>query len=103
MRDKLLVALTRVVELLVSCGERSRAEWFREKLIILSKEHTDSARFQLTVRELRDLLGGMGSFSDLSLNPVPASGLTRQEARSQQWELVEDLDEAIRDLLVDLK
>lgn len=103
MKDKLLVTLTRVVELLVSCGERSRAEWFDEKLTVLNSEHTESARFQVALRELRGTLGGMGSLSDLSLNPAPASGLTRQEARSQQWGLVEDLDEAIRDLLADLE
>ena len=99
MRDKLLVTLMRIVELLRSCGERTRAEWFRERLAVLEGEHSESERFQEVIRELRGVLAGMGSLSDLSLNPTSASGLTRQEVRDQQWELVEDLDHAIAGLL----
>jgi hypothetical protein len=99
MRDKLLETLMRIVELLRSCGERTRAEWFREKLAVLEGEHSESQRFQDAIRELRGVLAGMGSLSDLSLNPTLASGLTRQEARDQQWELVDDLGDTIADLL----
>ena len=103
MRDKLLVTLMKIVELLTSCGERTRAEWFRGRLEVLKSERLESKKFQEVIHELHGVLAGMGSLSDLSLNPAPTSGLTRQEARNQQWDLVEDLDEAISGLLVDMR
>lgn len=100
MRDKLFETLEKIVELLETCGEQTRSEWFRQRLAVLKGQDSESVRFQAGVRELRSVLGGMGSFSDLSLNPGPSSGLTREEARTRQWDLAEDLDDAIRAQLI---
>lgn len=58
-----------------------------------------SAFGQLPIfKEIQGILAGMGSFSDLPLSPSPESGLTREQARLRQWDLVSEIDEAI-DLL----
>ncbi len=98
MKSKLLTTLAEIIGLLTSCGEMTRAEWFRQKLLVLEREASSSAGFQVVIGELRRILVGMGSLSDLSLTPVASSGLTRQEIRNLQWQLVEDLDGAIRAL-----
>lgn len=99
MREKLFTTLCRVIDLLGICGEKNRAEWFGARLEILIREPSHSERFQQLIRELRGVLAGMGSFSDLSLSPSSDVELSRQEARDLQWQLIDELDEAIGELL----
>jgi len=99
MKERLVSALGDVVELLLSCGLQSRADWFSLRLGVIRSSATSPEQLKITVREIRGIVAGMGSFTDLSLVPLKETGLTKDWARKKQWELADELDEVTGALL----
>ena len=62
---------------------------------VFLKNPVDSDSFQNDLREVKSIIGGMGSFSDLPMIPNEDSNLTKDEARKMQWTLADDLYEEI--------
>lgn len=97
MRDTLLNLISRTIELLKDCGWQDKASWFEEIRTVFETKSTETDVFQQKLNELDRILAGMGSFSDLSL--ASKSGkLSDQEVRRIQWELVEEIGDAINEL-----
>ena len=88
-----------IVRLLVLCGWDEKATWFRQKEARLRQLGEGSIAFKEELKELKNVIVGMGSFSDLPLYPKKDAGLTEQEARARQWDLTEELGNAIREAL----
>ncbi|MBC8029829.1 MAG: hypothetical protein H7Z16_06940 [Pyrinomonadaceae bacterium] len=99
MITKLDEVLRKIISLLRTCGVDKNAEWFEDRKDILARTQTESPEFQQTLLEIRNVIAGMGSFSDLSLIPLPSSGVTKDDAGRLQWDLAEELDEVIAELL----
>ena len=92
MSDAALVdALDELATLLRACNQSDHAKWTEERRALAAAATGD----QLTEvkKEVRGVLAGMGSLSDLYLVPEPGSGLDEAEARRRQFELVDRLDE----------
>jgi len=87
----LVVALDELANLLRACNQTDRARWTEERRALAAASTGD----QLTEvkKEVRGVLAGMGSLSDLYLVPEPGSGIDEGEARRRQFELVDRLDE----------
>jgi predicted secreted protein len=92
--EELARALGELERLLESCGEPDRAVWVRERRQVLEGDSADRKR---SIRaEIGDALVGMGSIHDAYLDPLPGSGLTRDEVRERQNALVDRIDRALR-------
>ena len=85
--------LSAIVRLLSNCGYSSQAEWFQQRLEIIRENEVTSAVSQEALLELRGIIAGMGSFSDLSLVPRAEVGLTRQQANALKCQLADRLDD----------
>lgn len=93
MSTELLETIKAVAELLQLCGWEDRAAWFNTRLDRLRQLHdAGNAQSLETLNEIKSVLSGQGSLTDLPLSPAPASGLSRDEARKRQWELAKRLD-----------
>lgn len=99
MKKRLKYLIEKVIGLLHQCGYNEKAEWFKEKLKIFNNCEVDSNEFQKNLREIKNILGGMGSFSDLSMVPGEGTNLSEDEARELQWKLSEELYDEIAKLL----
>ena len=75
----MVAALTELDELLRSCNLSEQAAWVRR------------ARDERNFQAVRYALAGMGSISDVSLNPPPGSGVTQAQAYDKRDELVRRL------------
>jgi len=73
--DELVAALDELDELLRKCNMLEQAAWIRR------------ARDDRDFQAVRHALAGMGSISDVSLNPPPGSRLTQREAYDKRDEL----------------
>ncbi len=92
---KIISILTEIVDLLKESNCPEPAKWYEEKIQHLKAAEPKSADFKKIIEEIENTLGGMGSFSDLSLNPSKNSKFTREQARNKQWELVEEFDKEV--------
>jgi hypothetical protein len=99
MNDKLCKLLTDASNLLEECGYHDKSKWFLERMNVLKNENNNSDIFKQTVIEIKSILGGMGSFSDLSMVPSPGAKISAEEARLRQWDLTEEIDDEICALL----
>ncbi len=97
--SSLIVTLSSIVRLLSNCGYSSQSEWFQQRLEIIRENDVTSAVSQKTLHELRGIIAGMGSFSDLSLVPHSEVGLTREQANALKWELADRLDGEVTELI----
>lgn len=95
MVSKIISIVEEIINLLAICGYTSQVEWFKERLEILSSNTSDSEIVHETLAEIRSVLGGMGSLSDLSMVPVDSSKMTREQANQLKWELIDLLDEEV--------
>lgn len=95
MKEEVDETLDEIIELLVACGAEGQADWFRSKQKVLRAAGRQSAEYRRELAELRGIIAGMGSFTDLSLQPGYGSRLTAREARERQWDLAERLGAAI--------
>jgi hypothetical protein len=87
----LVDALDELASLLRTCNQPDQARWTEERRAMAAAATGD----QLTEvkKEIRGVLAGMGSLSDLHLVPEPGSGLDKAEARRRQFDLVDRLDD----------
>ena len=91
-------ALASVIELLRKCRMSNKAEWFSERLQRISNDQSDKVLIEVA-KEVRSVIAGMGSYTDLSLQPSPESGLSEMDAQQMQWSLADDLDAATTRIL----
>lgn len=99
MNYKLCKLLTEASNLLEECGYHDKSKWFLERINILYNEDNNSDIFKRTALEIKSVLGGMGSFSDLSMIPEPGSTISAEQARLLRWDLSEEIDDEICVLL----
>lgn len=99
MIARLLELLIEIEQLLNACGYDDQANWFLERRTLLATEGLPEQRVRSVLTELRGIIAGMGSFSDLSMVPTSLTGLSREEARTRQWDLADELDEEIERML----
>jgi len=99
MKNKLIKLINQAIELLKQCGYHDKSAWMQNKLNIVMHEDITSESFRTTISEIKNIMGGMGSFSDLPMIPEPDSGISPEDARQLQWDLSEDIYEAISFLL----
>jgi hypothetical protein len=99
MKEQLIRTLKKAVDLLAACNLPSRADWFNSRMDVIQSDATSPELFDKTVREIRGIIAGMGSFTDLSLVPSRTSALTEETARRLQWEIADELDEATAGLI----
>ena len=96
MRSDVLDLIDQIVSLLITCGWKDKAEWFQAKRTALEQLKEDTSEFDGILKEVANILMGMGSFSDLPLVPVGGSSLTKEEARKLQWNLALRLSQLIK-------
>ena len=92
--EKIISLLEQTSKLLSECGATEKSNWFNEKIIELKNTNNHDLLI-----EINNILGGQGSFSDLSLIPGKESKLSQEEARNIQWELTEKLSEEISNVV----
>ena len=83
MKSKLLITLTKIVSLLTECGYDEKARWFSQERVILQKLQPHSPEFFGRLGRLKEILVGMGSFSDLPLYPKPGSKWSIEQLRAR--------------------
>lgn len=91
--DEIILLLNKAVWLLRECNYFDKANWFEEKISELNAGNKNETIN--TLREIKSILAGMGSFSDLPLMPEKGSNITHSDAREIQWDLVEQLGDKI--------
>lgn len=96
MKSDVLDLIDQIVSLLKTCGWKDKAEWFQARRTALEKLKEDTSAFNAALKEVANILMGMGSFSDLPLTPVAGSSLTKEEARKLQWDLSLRLSKLIK-------
>lgn len=99
MKTRLLETMAEIIELLTNCGEDDEASWFRSQLKVLRETDCASEESRRALAEVDNAIAGMGSFSDISLRPKKGSKLTARQAKDKQWALVEQLGDAIDELI----
>ena len=92
--EKIITLLEQASKLLSECGAMEKSQWFSDKINELQNTNSEN-----TLLEIKNILGGQGSFSDLSLIPGNESKLTPEEARNQQWEITEKLSEELNNVV----
>ena len=95
MSSSLIRTLEEIVSLLSLCDLTDEANWFESRLVKLRKVDSTPSERRDVLAEIRSIVAGMGSFTDLPLNPPRGSKLSRAELRSRKWDLAERLDKAI--------
>jgi hypothetical protein len=83
-------ALDELATLLRACNQIEHAKWTEERRALAAASTGD--QLAEVKKEVRGILAGMGSLSDLFLVPEPGSGFDAAEARRRQFELVDRLD-----------
>ena len=102
MKEKLFRTMDEIVELLEKCDWDDNASWFRSKQQVLRKLDSHSEEFRRELAELKGIIGGMGSFTDMPLYPKKGGKLTAEEAKNRQWDLAERLGLAVDEILAKL-
>ena len=95
MKKDLLEIIDEIVALLTKCNLREKANWFRIKAKRLKGLEQNSKEYKDELLEIKSIIAGMGSFSDLPMYPKKGSGLSEEEASNKQWDLAAKLGEAI--------
>lgn len=93
--SELVEAVEGMVHLCDECDEALISSWFGERLGVFRMEAKDSEVYQKALCEIKNIFGGMGSFSDLVFIPCSLSSLSLHEARVEQWALIRKLDASI--------
>lgn len=91
MKTSILKLLSETESLLKKCGQREHAAWVNQKARAIKQDNADPNKLKKHYKEIKNILGGMGSFSDLVLIPIKSSGLTPEKAEIAQRELIEKL------------
>ena len=99
MKNKLIQIIANVIALLGDCELFDQADWFREKMNAIEKTDGSISELQPLAKEIRNIIAGMGSFSDLSLEPSKESGMSDDDANKEKWELADKLDHITGEIL----
>ena len=91
--EEIISLLNKAIWLLKECNYPDKALWFEEKVSDLKAGN--KKEINNTLEEIKYILAGMGSFSDLPLIPKEGSNLNESDARYMQWDLVEQLGDKI--------
>ena len=94
MKNQLLELIQVVIDLLIDCGWEDKAKWFIELKNAIENTTKGSKEFNRYLDDLENVLSGIGSFSDLPLKDRTGKK-SEQVVRNLQWELVEQLGNAI--------
>ncbi len=90
--EKLQDVLKRTAQLLVECELDEQASWFKDQLHRVRESGSDLAEVTSVASEVRSIIAGMGSFSDLSLQPSIHSKLSESQALKIKWNLADEMD-----------
>ncbi len=90
---ELMDTLVSVIDLLNNCQMSNKAEWFFERLQRIKNDSSDLVLIEVA-KEVRSVIAGIGSFTDLSLQPSTESGMSAMDAEKMQWRLADDIDTA---------
>jgi len=99
MKDKLIQLIESAISLLTDCELLDQADWFKEKKNAIDKTDGSISEIRPFVKEIRGILAGMGSFSDLSLEPSIESGMSYDDANKRKWEIADALDDITGEIL----
>lgn len=99
MKKTLLKTIDEIIDLLTVCDWPDEASWFAAKQKLLRALDPHGAEFRRELAEIKNVIAGMGSFTDVPLYPKKGVKLTAQEARNKQWELAERLGQAVKEAL----
>lgn len=99
MRKKMIEITLSIISLLRSCNQEEKAFWFEGKLKTIKETKLDIGEYKKELKEIREKIAGIGSFTDLALVPKQESRITKDQARQMQWDLAEQIDEIIGLLL----
>lgn len=99
MKNELIKIIRSIIELLIECNWIDKANWFKEKLETIERSDEGSEEFIIILREIKKIIAGMGSFTDLPMIPKQNSKLSKGEARLKHFDLAEQLDKVIIVLL----
>lgn len=102
MKKELLRNINEAIKLLRVGDAKWYADWYQKKTDRLNKLDILSKEFRKELKELDKTLVGMGSFDDLPLYPKERSGISEEEARKKQRDLVVNLGEIIDKLLKEI-
>ena len=91
--------IAEIVHLLRDCNYSQQADWFETRLTVLKTQEVSSEVSQIALRELKNVIAGMGSLSDLSMIPKDGCLLSREKANELKGSLSDQLDEQIATLL----
>ncbi|MBK7207958.1 MAG: hypothetical protein IPH91_06740 [Elusimicrobia bacterium] len=91
MKTSIPKLLSEVEDLLSKCGQKEHASWIHEKKAAVIKDKSDSKKLKTHYKEIKNILGGMGSLSDLVLTPNKGVGLTPAIAEQKKRCLVDEL------------
>ena len=99
MKGRLQSVLERTVKLLLDCELEEQAAWFSNHLERLRNCSGSSTVVRDVAAKIQAILAGMGSFSDLSLQPSAGSKLSELEAHEMKWALANELDDIAGEIL----
>lgn len=99
MKLELVKTVNEIIDLLKECNWQSKASWFEEKLDVINRNNEDTVDFISAIKAIKNIIAGMGSFTDLPLTPKKESKISKDEARKMQFDLAEELDALIIKLL----
>jgi len=100
-KSELTALINESIEMLSLCDYHEQAERFKESLDVLQNNPIPSEEFQKVLNEITRILAGMYSFSELSLIPKGETHLTAEDLRLRQWNLVAEINRAIKQLKTD--
>lgn len=93
MISQLTDLLSEASRLCQDSGYQEQSNWLRDRIQRI--EVASLEELSSLLDEIQSILAGMGSFSDLPLRSNTQSGVTDKEIRCRQWELVEQIGQAI--------
>lgn len=95
MKQEIVKTLGAMAELLSSCGWTDQAIRLKAAMTRISSKRTSRADVASAVTDLKKVIAGQGSFTDIPLSPLPGCHLSREELRCRQWALAVKLDELL--------
>ena len=95
MKANVSTLLGKLIRLLDRYNYSDRASWLQDKQDDLQSANTDSER-KVILNQIKNNIAGMGSLSDIYIILPKNSSLSELEANRTFYDLVMELDEAVR-------
>ena len=102
MSDELRLTLMEVSSLLRECRYDENAQWYEQAIHQLFDAPGSKKECLRILKQVEDRIAGMGSFSDMPLDPV-ARELTELEVRELQMDLCAKMSAGVRAMRRDLR